>query len=500
VSQNDDHNGAGEDGAPGETPGGLGRQFLVGTMQLGAGHLGVSALNVVVGILLARWLGPEAFGLYAFVFGISEVLAIVGAFSLGAALIQAREETHELYDTAFAICTVLGLVALLLAVALSPWLVEMRGTEAGWFLIALGVGRILRLASQVPRAKLERTIRYDRVTVLSVLETSVPNLIALGLAINGVGPWALVIREVLVAALTLVLQTIFSGYRFRMRVRAAEARQLMNFARPMFVARSVDILLERADRVIVGAMIGNAPAGLLDRGRFLADMGLYVVRPVERASLNLLSRLQDDHARLSRAYGIVNFFLARAMFLGAVVLVLSPAETLRLILGEEWVGAAPALRFLGVHAGIYPLNQMIKVLAIARHEVGRSARISIVQACVLLPSAFFAAWHESLVGVAAAIAFTTCVGAVFGVLWTRDLATIAYRRVLGVPVLLALGTAAVYGAAGALGWLDSLYWAVRPFAVGAVFGVGLLLVEHRELLRELRFLRAQLASGPAAAD
>jgi PST family polysaccharide transporter len=472
--------------------GGLGRRFLVGTAQLGIGTTAVSMLNLVVGVLLARWLGPEQFGLFAFVFGISELLGIVGAVSLGAGLIQAREATRELYDTASVILGGLGLVALLVAVLLAPWLSHMRGSEAAWFLIVLGLSRVLRLVSQVPRARLERSLRYGRITTLSVIETGVPSLTALALAFFGMGAWALVVREVLVSTLTFVLESAASGHRLRLRAHRAESRQLMDFARPMFVARSIDILVERVDRVAVGSFLGNTPAGLLDRGRFLADIGLYVMRPIERTALNLLSRLQDDPARLSRAYEIIHYFLVRLMFLGAIVLVLTPVETLRLVLGEEWVGAAPALRLLGLHAAVHPIYSLIKVLVIARNRVARIARISVVQAAILIPGTSCAAWLGSLAGVAGVVALSTWTGALLGVLASRDLAALSYRRSLGVPLGVATATAVLLLALDELVGPAAMPWAVRPFAVAAAFGLGVLALEHRMLLAELRYLRAQL--------
>ena len=81
-------------------------------------------------------LGPEAFGLYAFVFAISGFVSIIGAFSLGLALIQSREESQELYDTALAITVGLGLASLLPAF----WLLSRR---------ALGDGRAGLLVTHV---------------------------------------------------------------------------------------------------------------------------------------------------------------------------------------------------------------------------------------------------------------------------------------------------------------------------------------------------------------
>jgi len=453
-------------------------------------------LNMAIGVALARILGPEAFGLYAFVFAINELLNIVGAFSLHSALIQSRDESQELYDTALAICFGLGLLGMVAALAIAPFLWVHRGSEAAWFLLALSLSRVLRLVSQVPRARLERSMRYGTITTIQVTGGSVPNVVALGLALVGVGPWCLVVRDLLVALLTLAMEAGFSGYRFAGQVRRQPSRRLMSFARRLFLARTTDILVERVDRVVAGAYLGNAAAGLLDRSRFLADLGLLVMRPVERTSMNLFSRVQDDGYRLSRAYSLVNFFLIRMVFALAAVCLLAPSEFVRLVYGPDWLAAATPLRWLAVHAAFMPMLSIVKVLIIARARVERLVRISIWQACVLVPGALVAGHLGSLEGTAAAIAATSTVGMCLAVLATRDQVDTSYVRLALVP-LAALGvTATVVFGADALGWSSSLPWWSRPFLVGTVFVLAVLAAEGSRMKVELGYLREQLGGGP----
>ena len=78
---------------------------------------------------------------------------------------------------------------------------------------------------------------------------------------------------------------------------------------------------------------------------------------------------------------------------------------------------------------------------------------------------------------------------------SRDIVTVRYRRTLGVPLALGVAVAGVLlalDASGAGAWLP---WMARPFAVAALFALGVLAIEARTLVSELRYLRVQLASG-----
>ncbi|MEE3329315.1 MAG: oligosaccharide flippase family protein, partial [Myxococcota bacterium] len=153
--------------------------------------------NLAMQIAIARFLGPAEFGLYALCFAIDQVIGIVGAFSLAFALIQSEEELEQRdYDTALILCALQGLAGFVLAAIVGPILAAERGADAGWILLALAVARFLRLVTQAPQAKLERSLRYARVTAILTFVAVAPNAIAVVLASQGFGAWSLALRDV----------------------------------------------------------------------------------------------------------------------------------------------------------------------------------------------------------------------------------------------------------------------------------------------------------------
>ena len=478
---------------PGPPPSaGLGKRFLVGSMYLGASNWFTYALNFATQILIARMLGPEEFGLYAFVRAIYELLSIVGAFSLGAALIQARDESQGLYDTALAMCVGLGFIGLLAAGAISPLLWIHRAPTAAWFLIVMSLCRIMMLSSHVPHAKMERHLRYGPISAIGIVTGNVPNFVAVGLAWTGVGPWCLVIRDVLVAALTLGLEMGWSGYRFRGRIERGAARQLMSFSKPMFFSRSVLVLLQRIDNLAVGAFLGNAATGLYHQARFLSEAGITATRPIAQLSFNLYARVRDEPQRLSRSYEIVNYFLVRLVFSGAVVLLVFPEETLRLLLGEEWLEAAPLLRWLAIYAALVPVFMNLRQLFNGVGEVMRNVRINLIQLAVFAPAVLAASLSGSLVGVAAALLGSTLLA--LGIAWwySRDLVERHPLRLLATPALAFALTAFALTAAQTSGHVEAVAWYLRPGLPPLLYALIVVAIERRRLLVELRYLRTQL--------
>jgi len=173
-----------------------------------------------------------------------------------------------------------------------------------------------------------------------------------------------------------------------------------------------------------------------------------------------------------------------------------PAETVHLLLGEEWLDAAPLLRWLGLYGGVLPLLGNVRQLFSGVGQVGRYVRINLVQLLIFVPGILLAGWLGKVEAVAIALLVSTLV--VFVLAWRQRgdfLEHTAGERPVAAG-LLAVVTAVLLGA-GAAGWLDAVPWAARPFLPPLLFALGVLAVDGRRLFAELRYLRA-LVREPAS--
>jgi PST family polysaccharide transporter len=471
--------------------GALGARFLKGSFYLGAGNWLTYALNFALSLVLARLLGPDAFGFYAFVLAVNELLNIITGFSIQLAVVQAREESQELYDTALAILAGLGALALVGAGILAPFLAAQRGADAAWFILAFGVFRILTLVGQVGCVKLERGLRYGTLALMNFVSGIASNLLAVACAWGGAGVWSLLARDGSVATFTLAFGWLASGYRFRGEVRRATASRIMDFAKPMFAARALEIAMVRADRLAVGTWLGDRLLGLYDRSAFLAETGALALRPVSQLAFNLYSRLQEDPRRLARAQELVSFGIVRVSLAGGLTLAVFPEATIRLLLGPEFADATPILRWLAIYSAVLPIAENLKMLLLARGRAGVHARIRTAQLAVLAPGVVVAARSGSATGVAALLVATWILGALLAWWAVRDAAP-GLGRILVRPLFAAAATGGALVGAETAGLLAGVPGFALPFLPPVAFAALLALLDRGHLLAELRYLRDQL--------
>lgn len=478
---------------PSESRRGFGRSMLMGTLYMGAGGWVTYAINFLIMIGVARLLGPADFGAYAFVAAVNEFLNMVGAGSVGHAVLQSPDESEDLRDTAYSISGILGLIGLAAALAVAPVFLVHRGPEAAWFIVILGLARILILLAGVPVALMERSLQYGRLAWLSIVTGIVPNLFALALAWLDFGAWSLIARDALLAVSMFGLAHLWAKGRFRFRMRRAEASRIMGFYRPMFVSKSLDTVTQRIDRVAVGSFFGDAVLGLFHQARVFSDIAPLALNSVNQLAFNLYSRLQNESQRLARAAGLVNYFLVRASYAVASVFLVFPEQAIRIPLGEAWVGAAPMLRWLGLYVALVPALGNLQWLLYARLQMGRNVQLRLVQLGFFVPAVLAAGLLGNATGVAAAVSGSTLVALGVAIWFTRDVFGASAVRVFVAPTAALVAAASACAALGAFGALSRVPTLLLPALPPLLFAALVLLTERETLFREVAYLRVQFS-------
>lgn len=488
--------------APGSQTGGatLGASFLRGGAYLSLGNWVTTLLSFLIGLGVARILGPAEFGVYAFVFALSELLTIIAAFALNQALVQSRDESQTLNDSAFALSSMLALVTITVGLAAAPLLSRIRDDHAAALMVMLATGRALQLLCWVPTALLERRVRYGAVAGIQMTAVNVPNLLGLGLAWYGFGAWSLAVRDVATPALHLVMALVASGYVFRRDVRRDSIRRLMDFSRPMFIARSLDILLQRVDRIILGSFLGDALLGLYHQAKTIAMTGTLATRPIFPLAFNLFSRVQDSPDQQRRAYEITTFLLSRPMIGIAAIFLSTPCEIIELLLGKEWTDAAPLLRGLALYSVLQPMFDLGKQLLYARAEAAKNIYLRLVQAALFIPCVAAAAWYDSVIGVIGGLTLGTMIAVWMASRFNRDIVAGVLPRVLFAPVLACAGSVAFVEIGRASDWFGVLPWQTLPVVPAATYLLLLIALEPRRLVRELHYIFRPLLERTAASQ
>lgn len=317
-------------------------------------------LALIVKLYLVRLLMPEAFGLVGMAAVFTAFLSIMGELGMAAALIQRKqaELTEAHWQTAFTLSFIISTAAwFLILIALAPFAAVFYGEpEVSLILSVLGFGLVIDSFSVVPRTKLVRGLRFKTISITSMVSVIVSSTLAILMAYNGYGVWALVARTLTSSLLKCLILWIYVGWLPRIRFSKKAFRELFGFSAYVFMERMLMFLLGNIDYALIGKLLGATALGIYALAFTLTDIARKQVMGVFNTVLfPVYAKLQDDRPKAGGYFlKVVRYntlLIAPLMF----ILLLDAEPIILLFFGQSWQAAAFPLQILALGTMIHTL-------------------------------------------------------------------------------------------------------------------------------------------------
>lgn len=465
------------------------------TRWMVAGRLVTQGSRLLVSVILARLLSPEAFGVVAVAMTTIVALEIVKDLGTGAALIQRPEVDQRLLSSVFFLNIVAGFVAAGAMAVGAPLIAAFFDTPDATpvvraFALVLAVGGL----TQVHHALLRRRMRFGGVAAVEMTAALTNGVVSIVLALLGLGVWSMVWGNLAGVVLGSVVAWVASGWKPSAQFRMADLRAIAGFSLHTAAYNVTTFALENTDKILVGRWLGTAPLGVYTLAQRTIS---YPLESISRVLMQVLfpafARAQNDDEVLrkgySRAAGAVAFVTLPVMVGVAVT-----AEPLvHAVLGPQWTGLIPLLWFMAPAGALGALLSCVNTLYSAKGRADWMFRWGLASGVFTL-SAFALGLQWDLLGLAIAYLVVMVVQVPVGyaiVLRLIDMPLSAMARVLAPYV--AMTAAMALAAGGAVRLLDSTgatAWTQLGVAIGvgvAVYG-GLALWIRPAALRDVRTL------------
>jgi teichuronic acid exporter len=186
-----------------------GRSIVTSASWVTGSHIVAQGFAYGSLMLLARWLSPASFGTVSVGTAIVWFAALFVDQGVWGAIIVERGLTRADLARAFWRCL---LTAAVLAAAMAAAASEVvdrfaRGGDAA-AVAALAVCLPLHAVAVVPMALLQKSMRFRRLGGLNAIANVVSSLVALAIALAGLGVWALVARQLVLFGMLAVLSSV----------------------------------------------------------------------------------------------------------------------------------------------------------------------------------------------------------------------------------------------------------------------------------------------------
>jgi O-antigen/teichoic acid export membrane protein len=321
---------------------------------LGWGLLGnvVSRLgSFATGLVLARLLVPDDFGVFAVALAATQFVIHINDVGLIPATIQWRGRLEEMAATATTIAGGFSLVVYLGFWFAAPWFADFAGVPEATPVVRLFTATILIDGiTAVRSAYLLRTFQQSRYVRANMAGIVANAAVAVTMAAAGAGPMALAGGQLASSLATGTLVWVWAGLPLRVGIDRAIARKLLAYGIPLTGSLAVEAVLEQADKVIIGRLMGATVLGFYLLAFNISSWVPGIVGSAIRyVSLPGFSRLSEkDSDALSAGVQRAIPLLVIALIPIATLLAVLAGPTITFLYGGKWLAAAQPLRFLMV--------------------------------------------------------------------------------------------------------------------------------------------------------
>jgi teichuronic acid exporter len=469
---------------------------LFGRSIHGARWIGISkalsqAFMWVVTIYVVQLLQPADYGLVAMGGMLTILAGMLLDAGLGAAFVQRRDATIDVYRAANG--------ALLLTALAAVATVQLLAAPAARFFAAPLLDPVLRVSSLqlllgaltvVPGALLQGQMRFKQLAISQACAGAGSSAVTLACALLGAGVWSLVIGVIAQRLILAVFYFVYVGGFAGMSMQFGLLRSYLAFSANLVAQRLTWFWVEQIDQLVIGRLLGQAPLGAYSVARNLSHIPLdRTAEIVNQVSLPSFAAVQDDPQRwrdglrkLMRLAAATSFPVFWGM--GAVAPVALP-----LLLGPQWDAAVvPFMLF----CAILPLRTAHSLTCTVLLGLGRAdlSFRSVLIWAVLLTPLFFVGARFGLFGVALAwvvgfpLVYLVSVWMLVRVL--RIPASLLFQPMASPALAAAACVAAVLVTQAVLvSRLSPLVVLGLQVAAGAITYIGILRLSSREVFAEV---------------
>lgn len=369
----------------------------------GAAMLRVGQL--VIGVVAARILAPEDFGLFAVTIVVYTVAVSAGEFGVASAVIRTTRDLDELAPTAVTVSLASGaLLASAMYLVAPVAAAEMGAPDAATPIRVMALILLLTGPAAVPGALLTRNFLQDRRFAADLAGFVVGNVLLVGLALDGWGVLALAWSRVLGHAATVGVIIWLSPRRYRPGWNAPLARWLVGFGLPLVGANLVGPAVALVDVAAIGRHLGPVPLGSYQLATNVAAWPLAIFLPVlANVGLPLVSRYRDRHDELAPVLRTLTATTGFVLFPFAALLCGLAPVLVECLYGSKWSAAAPVLAVLGIYAGARVVLALLSDVLVALDATRSLLLTQVVWVVVLAPAAWFGVRADGIVGAAIAV-------------------------------------------------------------------------------------------------
>lgn len=343
-------------------------------------------VGLLVGVWVARYLGPEQFGQFNFATAFVGLFGAIAGLGLNEIIVRdiVNDSTvkEETLGTAALLQFLAGLIAYMLILATIFW---MRSDDlVAKTLVAILGSTMLLKTSDIALYWFESQVQSKYVVWVQngtfLLFAIIKAILLLKHAPLVAFAWATTIETLVVACVLLIILTMRGPNLLQLRINVDRARTLLKQSWPMLMSSIAIMIYMKIDQIMLGQMVGDKAVGIYSAALRLSEIWYFIPLAIVASVFPAIIEAKkyseiEYYARLQKLYDL----MVMLSLVVAVPMTFLATPLVVLLFGQAFVDSGPVLAihiwaslfvFLGVASGKWFIVENRQLLSMQRAFVG----------------------------------------------------------------------------------------------------------------------------------
>ena len=296
-------------------------------------------LYALTGVVLARILSPQDFGLVGAVLVFQAFASLLVDSGFYSALLQRKEPTQTDYSTIlwFNLAMAAGLYVILYVCA--PLIADCFGGDRRIIPLSrvMFLGFIINATSIVQVNRLMKRMDVRMVAVADTLGLVLGGVAGIALAMGGYGAWAIVWQALTAGAVKSLVLWTTQGWRPSRTFSWTSLRSFSAIGSRMMATAFLNTIFLNIYSFLIGNRTGLVPLGYYTQADKWSKVGILSLYQVVTSSfLPPLAAVQDDCGRFRRMCGRMGRFTAYLTFPALTGMAVMATPLFHMLFGTKW--------------------------------------------------------------------------------------------------------------------------------------------------------------------
>jgi len=472
-------------------PNQIGQKAVTGTIYTLVADYFVYGLNFVRGIILARLLAPELFGILALADFFRNLFGQPKQIGFDEAVIQRQDRLEEAFNGHFLFNLATVGVSFVVASIAAPFLARFYDERVVWVTFALMGVLLLQGLGATQITYLRKNLAFRHLNIASAGASVVAFGVSVYLALQGYGIWALVSVVAVFEAVNLLIIWWLSPWRPGLKLNRDVNRDILKFGVTVWVGGFLGFVMLQFDDFLVGQFAGLATLGFYSKAYHLAQqpLGLFS-QVVNKIAGPVIAEIRNQPEKLERGMNLVLGLTFKATIFVGMILFIWASEIIVLLIGEKWLPMVPMFRGLIFYLIARPIWEIMSTFFTYRGDPATYVKGQAAQAILLVTIGTAAVYQWG--GVGAAVVVSGIVAIVTTFYLTRYIGTkmkLEWRHNFIIPAI-AVFASGLTSQLVINKWLVSgwLFWPGIVLIPALIYLSLLLLLQGKRISLDMRFL------------